>query len=400
LTLVSDAPPKPIPTSGAIASFGLFGFPVRIRMEFLIIAALLGASGGSGAKEIASWVAVVFVSVVFHELGHALVGRHYGYRPWIELYGMGGLTHLDRSDETHPPTWRSDLAIAVAGPFFGFALGGAIWLLVRSAPGLIENAEARSIVRDLLWANIGWSVLNLVPMLPYDGGLAAKAVLGRLFPRRGLMMAHWLSVGVGLAAVAGALYLRSIWMAYLAARAIMGSSRALRFQGALDRAWRAWDSLDFASARAEAERAAARANDLLGRARAIELLVFACLATQDATGAKAAYEVYPRGVGPSALLRAIVALDTDDHAQAAELFRGIPGAITGRVLVPILVSWGTSGWEDRAMAWLEPAVFAALPEEVKEALGEVLRLRGCRKLSERVHELGLTASGAASSATT
>jgi Zn-dependent protease len=392
---VSDTPPTPPTTPGTIASFAIFGFPVRIRMEFLIIAALLGAGGGSGAKQIASWVAVVFVSVLFHELGHALVGRHYGYHPWIELYGMGGLTHLDRGEETRVPTWRSDLAIAVAGPFFGFALGAAIWFLARSFPDFTHGPEVHAIIRDLLWANIGWSVLNLVPMLPYDGGLAAKAILGRLFPGRGIRMAHWLSLGVGVAAVAGALYLESIWMAYLAARAIMGSSRALRFQGALDRAWQHWDALDFASARVEAERAAMRASDMLGRARALELLVFACLATRDAARAKAAYEAYPPGVGPSALLRAIVALDTDDHAQAAELFRGIPGALTARVLVPILVSWGTSGWEDRAMTWLDSSLIAALPEEVTGALGEVLRNRGCRKLSERVHELRLGTTGAA-----
>jgi hypothetical protein len=396
---VSDAPPKEAELArvraGPAPTFSLLGFPVRVRVEFLIIAALLGSGGGARAKEIASWVAIVFVSVLFHELGHALVGRHYGYHPFIELYGMGGLTHLERGEQTRPPSWTSDLAIAVAGPCFGFALGGAIWLARRSFPDLVESAQAREIVRDLLWANIGWSVLNLVPMLPYDGGLALKAVLGRLFPGQGIRMAHRLSVGIGAAAVVGALYIQSLWMAYLASRAIMGSWRALRFDGALDRAWARWDALDFAPARAEAERAAMRALDPLGRARALELLVFACLATRDATGAKAAYEAYPKGMTPSSLLRAIVALDSEDRDIAAELFRSIPAVLTARVLLPILVSWGTSGWEDRAMAWLDPAIFEALPREVTGALGEVLQVRGCRRLSERVHELRLGTTGAA-----
>ena len=41
---------------------------------------------------IAIWVAIVFISVLVHELGHALVGRMFGLDPQIELHGMGGTT--------------------------------------------------------------------------------------------------------------------------------------------------------------------------------------------------------------------------------------------------------------------------------------------------------------------
>src|SRR5580692_9778887 len=158
----SNAPAR---TSGAAFSFSLLSFPVRVRLEFMIIAALLGPSGGN-ALQIASWVAVVSISVLFHELGHALVARRYGYRPWIELYGMGGLTHLERLEETASPAWTSDLAIAVAGPLFGLALGAAVWLAARSIPSLEQSDAGREIVNDLLLANVGWSILNLLPILP------------------------------------------------------------------------------------------------------------------------------------------------------------------------------------------------------------------------------------------
>jgi Zn-dependent protease len=362
-----------------------------VRLEFFIIAALLG-SGGANATQIASWVGVVLVSVLFHELGHALVARRYGYRPWIELYGMGGLTHLEPGEEMARPSWTSDLAIAVAGPLFGLALGGAVWFASRSIPALGHGETTHEIVRDLLWANVGWSVLNLLPILPYDGGLAARAVLGRLFPSRGARMAHGLTILVGASALAASIYWSSLWTAYLAARALMGSWRALRFDGALERAWARWDSLDFARARREAVRAAGRALDTMGRARGLELLVLTCLAMRDAPGAKAAYDAYPREALASPLLRAIVALDMGDRAKAAELFRVVPAALTTRVLVPLMISWGTSGWEDRAMAWLDEETFAALPEEVTRALSEGLSRHGCRRLSERLAELRFRAS--------
>src|SRR5580658_9638026 len=129
VALAVECPPMrttaPARTSGAAFSFSLLGFPVRVRLEFMIIAALLGPAGAN-ALQIASWVGVVSVSVLFHELGHALVARRYGYRPWIELYGMGGLTHLERLEDTANPAWTSDLAIAIAGPLFGLALGSAV----------------------------------------------------------------------------------------------------------------------------------------------------------------------------------------------------------------------------------------------------------------------------------
>jgi len=377
---------SPAQPPGAALSFPFLGFPVRMRFEFLIIALLL-CSGAARAGQVASWVGVVFVSVLFHELGHALVARRYGYRPWIELYGMGGLTHLERGEETAHPSWTSDLAIAVAGPLFGLGLGGAVWLAARSLPSLEHSDAGREIVSDLLLANVGWSVLNLLPILPYDGGLAAKAVLGRLFGSRGDRMAHKLTIFVGVSALAASVYWSSLWTAYLAARALMGSWRALRFDRSLDRAWTRLDSLDFVTARLEAMRAMGRAHDATERARASEIAVFTCLATRDAPGAKAAYDAYPRGVTPSPLFRAIILLDTGEREEAAKFFREVPAALTTRVLVPLMISWGTSGWEDRAMAWLDEATFASLPEEVTRALGDAFFSRGCYRLSERVHEL-------------
>jgi Zn-dependent protease len=376
----------PTETRGAALSFSLLGFPVRVRFEFLIIAALLG-SVGANAAQIAVWVGVVAISVLFHELGHALVARRYGYRPWIELYGMGGLTHMERGEATARPTWTSDLAVALAGPLFGLSLGGAVWLAAREVPFLRQGELTHEIVGDLLWANVGWSVLNLLPILPYDGGLAAKAVLGRLFPDRGDRLAHGLTLVVGVVALAASVFFSSLWAAYLAARALMGSWRALRFDGSIDRAWARWDALDFPGARLEATRAAGRAQDAMGRARALEIVVFSCLATRDAPGAKAAYDAYPAGTLPSPLLRAIVALDTGDPSTATALFREVPAALTTRVLVPLLIAWGISGWEDRAMTWLDETTFAALPREVTRTLAEALLHHGCYRLSERVHEL-------------
>jgi hypothetical protein len=391
---VSDTKaPLPRTRTGAIAAFQLFGFPVRIRLEFLIVAALLGSAGGTDQPaRIVSWVGIVFVSVLFHELGHALLARRCGYRPWIELYGMGGVTHMVPGEAMRPSPWTSELAIALAGPTFGFLFGAAVWLFARFVPTVALHPAAREAVRDLLWANIGWSVLNLVPMLPYDGGLAASAVLGRIFPRRGALFTYGLTVIVGTAALAGSIYIRNIWTGYLAARGLFGALRPLRFHRALVRTLRHWEALDFPRARIEAQRAAMSAYDLGGRAQALELLVYTCLATKDAAAAKTAYDAFPPGLRPSPLLSAIVALDGENYEAATEHFQKVPQPLMARVLIPILVCWGTSGWQDRAMAWMSAPTFATLPPFVNGVIAEALFVRGCYELSERLHELRFKAT--------
>jgi Zn-dependent protease len=380
--------PRALPRTYAL-SFSLFGFRVRVQVAFVFVAALLGYGAGDAAG-VARWVGVVFVSVLFHELGHAIVARRAGYEPWIELHGMGGLTHLERTETTRPATWTSDLAIAVAGPLFGLALGGAVWTVARAFPGFGEREIARALVRDLLWANVGWSLLNLVPMLPWDGGLAARAVLGRLFPRRGERMAYRLSVVVASAGLALALYSRSLWIGYLAGRALIDSLRALRryrFEAGLGRAWALWDQGSLEPTRRAAEALLAWAPDSLSRARAVELVVFASLGLQDPEGAKSAYDGYPAGVPKSALLCGMVELDCGDRARAVAYLQKVAPPLLLRVLFPLVMAWASSGWGERAMDWLDATTCAALPREVMAELETRLSHGGQGALSAHVHEM-------------
>jgi Zn-dependent protease len=388
---MSDATVPRAPPRAHAFAFSLFGFRVRVQAAFLFLAAFLAFAYRSGdAASVAEWVGVVFVSVLFHELGHAIVARRAGYQPWIELHGMGGLTHLDRTEATPPPTWTSDLAIALAGPFFGFALGGAVWSAAHAFPGFTERDAVRAIVRDLLWANVGWSVLNLLPMLPWDGGLAARAVLRRVFPRQGDRMAYRLSVIVASAGLAVALYSRNLWIGYLAGRALIDSLRVLRryrFEASLGRAWDLWDRGAIDAARSAAEALSARAPDPLSRARAVELVVFACLGLKDSAGAKAAYDAYPAGIAKSVLLAGIVELDCGDRAKAGEHLRNVAPGLLLRVLFPLVMTWARSGWEDRAKDWLDEATCAALPKEVTLELESRLSQGGQRSLSAHLHEM-------------
>lgn len=144
--------------------FNLAGFPVAIDWLFFLVAAFLGFS--FDLRFLLAWVAVVFVSVLLHEMGHAYMGRRYGMHPEILLYAMGGLTSWRTGRRL---TRGQSILVAVAGPAAGLALGACVWAITLiDMPEL--NPLGRFTLYQLIWVNVVWSILNLLPILPLDGG--------------------------------------------------------------------------------------------------------------------------------------------------------------------------------------------------------------------------------------
>lgn len=145
--------------------FQILNFPVRVHISFFLIAILLGLNSGN-ILNILLWVAIVFFSVLLHEIGHAVAAEYYGRSPQIELYSMGGLTVSTRYSLLSYP---KEILISFAGPLAGFLLGGLVFAVLRFI-GPIENQYLRFIANQLLWVNIGWGFVNLIPIIPLDGG--------------------------------------------------------------------------------------------------------------------------------------------------------------------------------------------------------------------------------------
>ncbi len=166
-------------------TFRLGAIPVRIHFFFFLMALMLGSR--SSGPLLLSWIAIVFVGVLVHELGHALVGRAYGLTPEIELHGMGGLTSWSAGPRLGPVP---HILISLAGPFTGIFFGALLWF-VANRTTLSETQHA--IVEQFIWVNVGWGVLNLIPMLPLDGGNVMARTLDLLTGGRGRKPAHVIS---------------------------------------------------------------------------------------------------------------------------------------------------------------------------------------------------------------
>lgn len=196
-------------------SFRLFGVDVEIQIGFWITAVLLGVFSfqRSGFQPIllAIWVAVVLVSVLTHEYGHAFAIKRHRVEPEIALHWMGGST-----------TWRAILplrridhvVISLAGPFAGFAQAGLIYAFREFAPAQFDAlpSQLRLGLTLLESVNFFWGAINLVPVMPFDGGHVLEQALG---PKRE-RLAAMISLGVGVIAAAVFLFVYgSIWGAYI-----------------------------------------------------------------------------------------------------------------------------------------------------------------------------------------
>ncbi len=166
-TVIATEPRQP--------SFTVAGVPVTIEVSFFVMGALLGASRANEPVLWAQWVAVSFVSVLLHEMGHALAFRRFGVAPKVVLHGMGGTTSGDLGAMRH--TWK-DAVVSLAGPAAGFALGGAVLIVQALSPS--GNRSLDVLFADLLWVNVGWGAINLLPIEPLDGSHALRSALNPL----------------------------------------------------------------------------------------------------------------------------------------------------------------------------------------------------------------------------
>lgn len=177
-------------------SFHLFGFKCHVQTGFLFLVGivfLFGLRNQQPLLQMAGTVGVFFVSILVHELGHAFASRWFRVPvEGIYLHGFGGHVLHGQSSV------GQGLAISLAGPFSGLALGALSIALYMVA----QNPFAASVLEVSIFVNIFWSLFNLAPMIPLDGGHATLAGLSLVLPRRtAATITLCLGIATGLALV-------------------------------------------------------------------------------------------------------------------------------------------------------------------------------------------------------
>lgn len=205
-----------------IGRMRVLGFPVTIDISFVIIVAILGWTPGVTAQAFVVWLVLVPVAVLVHELGHAVVARTTGAEPSITLAGLGGLTSYL---PPRPLSRAKSIAISVAGPVVGIVIGVALLVYGRSVG--VSSELGRTILNTAIYTTLGWSLLNLLPILPLDGGQTLRELLPGS-PARREVRAAAVSIVVAVAAAFLAYRAGLVFGALLAAFFVLTNVMTIR----------------------------------------------------------------------------------------------------------------------------------------------------------------------------
>jgi Zn-dependent protease len=163
------------------AAFHLAGFPVQVRPGFVVFLLLvIAAQGPEFGLPFALFVAAF---TLVHELGHAVAARRTGARASISLDFMAGYAAFT---PTRRLTRGERVGIALAGPIAQILSGAVAYVAISIATGVGSIGSPdwdNPLVVSSLWAGPVLGVLNLAPVLPFDGGHVALALLEAASPR-------------------------------------------------------------------------------------------------------------------------------------------------------------------------------------------------------------------------
>ncbi len=227
------------------------GIDIEIHFSWLLIAAFLSWTlaehvfpdrydGWSRAAYWAVGIAsalLLFVTVLIHELAHALVAKRRGLPvPRITLFIFGGVSQLGRQ----PETARAEFAIAAAGPATSFVIAALSGALALTAGSVNEKAEA--VFGYLAAVNVLLGVFNLLPGFPLDGGRVLRSIIwGRTHSFRratnaaagvGELFAYGL-MGTGVIMLVSGFLWNGLWLGFIG-WFLLGAARGESSQLKLD----------------------------------------------------------------------------------------------------------------------------------------------------------------------
>ena len=230
--------------TGYDLEFKLLGFSVRTHPLFFVLPILLGSGFVKSFSDVNPGigmlivVAVFWISVLIHELGHSLAFRQFGVHSRIVLYWLGGLAIPERWGGTRgknpgslTPVQR--MIVSFAGPLAGLITAAVLCLLVISLKGEfgwiwgfipvpsfanspIPNAGAIHLAfLTGIVLNIFLNLLNLVPIFPLDGGQIVRQWFILSNPWNGLKQSLIISMVACAAMILLSLQMQSFFIAVM-----------------------------------------------------------------------------------------------------------------------------------------------------------------------------------------
>jgi Zn-dependent protease/CBS domain-containing protein len=160
-----------------------WGIPIELHFTFILLIVAVFILALIPLEFYVFWLVLfLFIFVVFHELAHSVVARHYGIKVRkIVLYPIGGVSEIEEIPDNPAKEWR----MAVAGPLTSISLGAALLAAsIALSPELLSRftlSTTGDFLFDLAILNLLLGAFNLIPAFPMDGGRVFRALLAERF---------------------------------------------------------------------------------------------------------------------------------------------------------------------------------------------------------------------------
>jgi len=159
--------------------FNLFGIPITVEPWFWLTMAFIGNGMSANSTQdflnLALFIMAGFISILIHEMGHALTIRKFGLPTQVTLSAFGGYA-------THPTgvlSRKKSFLVTAAGPALQISFGVIVWALAKNMT--YPSLQIDHFVYWLWKVSLIWAIFNCLPIFPLDGGQMLASILG---PRR------------------------------------------------------------------------------------------------------------------------------------------------------------------------------------------------------------------------
>ena len=211
-------PPRATRPPGTLRVGQIGGIDVLVRSSWLFIAVLIAITLAPQIESVApglgAWTYVaglafavlLYLSVLLHEVSHALMAKRYGLPVRsITLHFLGGATEIE--GEADSP--GREFGISVVGPLTSIAVGLVFLGIRQVAPGGLLGLA----VDELALANLFVGALNMLPGLPLDGGRVLRAVVWKVSGNgfTGTLVAGWAGRVLAVLVIVLPVVQMSIW---------------------------------------------------------------------------------------------------------------------------------------------------------------------------------------------
>jgi stage IV sporulation protein FB len=157
--------------------------PITVRPLFWVISFFIGWMWTNSFVGALICVGVIGFSVLFHEFGHALTALYFNQKVRIELAAFGGFTYREGE---RLKLWKEFLVV-LAGPVAGALLACITYLIAQTFP--VSQPLVAFALKFTYVANFFWTMINLIPIMPLDGGHLLSILLEGLFGFKGVKWA-------------------------------------------------------------------------------------------------------------------------------------------------------------------------------------------------------------------